>query len=44
MPELNTLNATLVYPEDILRWSVETYGDRLAVVTSFQTTGIVTVS
>ncbi|HVU10621.1 MAG TPA: phosphoadenylyl-sulfate reductase [Phototrophicaceae bacterium] len=43
MPELNMLNATLVYPEDILRWSVETYGDHLAVVTSFQTTGIVTL-
>ena len=43
MPELNALNATLVYPEDILRWSVDTYGDRLAVVTSFQVTGIVTL-
>jgi phosphoadenosine phosphosulfate reductase len=31
------------YPQDILRWAAETYGDRLAVVTSFQPTGIVTL-
>ena len=41
--ELNTLNATLDYPEDTLRWAVDCYGDRLAVVTSFQVTGIVTL-
>jgi phosphoadenosine phosphosulfate reductase len=28
-------------PESILRWAAKTYGDRLAVVTSFQPTGIV---
>ncbi len=43
MLELNALNASLVYPEDILHWAVESYHDRLAVVTSFQTTGIVTL-
>jgi phosphoadenosine phosphosulfate reductase len=31
------------YPQDILRWAAETYGDKLAVVTSFQPTGIVTL-
>jgi len=30
-------------PQDILRWASETYGDKLAVVTSFQITGIVTL-
>jgi len=30
-------------PQDILRWAAETYGDQLAVVTSFQPTGIVTL-
>ncbi len=30
-------------PQDILRWAAETYGDKLAVVTSFQPTGIVTL-
>jgi phosphoadenosine phosphosulfate reductase len=30
-------------PQDILRWASETYGDQLAVVTSFQITGIVTL-
>lgn len=29
------------YPQDILAWAVEQYGNRLAVVTSFQPTGIV---
>lgn len=29
------------YPQDILAWAVETYGNQLAVVTSFQPTGIV---
>jgi phosphoadenosine phosphosulfate reductase len=43
MLEFNTLNASLVYPEDILHWAVEAYGERLAVVTSFQPTGIVTL-
>lgn len=31
------------YPQEILRWAVETYGSKLAVVTSFQPTGIVTL-
>lgn len=43
MQDMNALNASLVYPEDILQWAVESYGERLAVVTSFQTTGIVTL-
>ncbi len=43
MPDLNALNATLVYPEDILQWAVDAYRERLAVVTSFQVTGIVTL-
>lgn len=30
-------------PQDILRWASETYGDQVAVVTSFQITGIVTL-
>jgi len=30
-------------PAAILRWAVDTFGDRLAVVTSFQPTGIVTL-
>lgn len=30
------------YPQDILRWATEAYGSRLALVTSFQPTGIVT--
>lgn len=41
--ELNTLNTTLDYPEDILQWAVAAYGSKLAVVTSFQLTGIVTM-
>lgn len=28
-------------PQDLLRWAVQTYSDKLAVVTSFQPTGIV---
>ncbi|MFN8447461.1 MAG: hypothetical protein U0521_02395 [Anaerolineae bacterium] len=43
MLDFNSLNASLVYPEDILQWAVAAYGDRLAVVTSFQGTGIVTL-
>ncbi len=31
------------YPSDVLRWAAEAYGDQLAVVTSFQPTGIVTL-
>jgi phosphoadenosine phosphosulfate reductase len=31
------------YPQDILRWAAENFGDQLAVVTSFQPTGIVTL-
>mgnify|MGYP002713104736 CR=1 FL=1 len=30
-------------PQAILRWAVENFGDRLAVVTSFQPTGIATI-
>src|SRR5215510_15355593 len=40
--ELNTHFET-AYPQDALRWAAETYGERLAVVTSFQPTGIVTL-
>ena len=43
MLDFNALNASLVYPEDILHWAVEAYSGRLAVVTSFQVTGIVTL-
>jgi phosphoadenosine phosphosulfate reductase len=31
------------HPQTILRWAVETYGDKLALVTSLQPTGIVTL-
>jgi phosphoadenosine phosphosulfate reductase len=41
--ELNTLNMSLDYPEDILQWAVAAYGSKLAIVTSFQLTGIVTM-
>ena len=30
-------------PFEILSWASETFGDKLAIVTSFQTTGIVTL-
>ncbi len=30
-------------PQDVLRWATETYGNKLAIVTSFQPTGIVTL-
>ncbi len=43
MLDFNALNASLVYPEDILNWSASAYQERLAVVTSFQVTGIVTL-
>lgn len=38
-----TLNTQFenAYPQDILRWAAENYGSQLAVVTSFQPTGIV---
>ncbi len=43
--ELEQLNEQFetVYPQDILRWAAEIYGGKLAVVTSFQPTGIVTL-
>lgn len=43
--DLDQLNVQFenAYPQDILRWAAESYGDRLAVVTSFQPTGIVTL-
>jgi phosphoadenosine phosphosulfate reductase len=31
------------YPQEVLRWAAETYGNRLVVVTSFQPTGIITM-
>jgi phosphoadenosine phosphosulfate reductase len=31
------------YPQDVLRWAINTFGSRIAVVTSFQPTGIVTL-
>lgn len=31
------------HPQEILRWAVETYGDKLALVTSLQPTGMVTL-
>jgi len=39
---LNTEFET-TYPQAALQWAAETYGDKLAVVTSFQPTGIVTL-
>ncbi len=43
--ELSQINAELesAHPSTILRWAAERFGDRLAVVTSFQPTGIVTL-
>jgi phosphoadenosine phosphosulfate reductase len=43
--DFSTLNTQFetAYPQDVLRWAAETYGDKLAVVTSFQPTGIVTL-
>jgi phosphoadenosine phosphosulfate reductase len=45
LQDLTELNTAFEggYPEDALRWAAETYGDKLAVVTSFQPTGIVTL-
>ena len=31
------------HPQEVLRWAVETYGQKVVVVTSFQPTGIVTL-
>jgi phosphoadenosine phosphosulfate reductase len=31
------------YPQEILRWAIENYGNKLALVSSFQATGIVTL-
>lgn len=42
LDELNTSLET-AYPQDILKWAVEQFGQQLAVVTSFQPTGIVTL-
>jgi phosphoadenosine phosphosulfate reductase len=42
LTELNTAFESR-YPEDALRWAAESFGDKLAVVTSFQPTGIVTL-
>jgi phosphoadenosine phosphosulfate reductase len=43
--ELPNINAEFetAHPTTILRWAAERFGDRLAVVTSFQATGIVTL-
>jgi phosphoadenosine phosphosulfate reductase len=43
--DLNELNSIFetAYPQDILRWAAEAHGKKLAVVTSFQPTGIVTL-
>lgn len=43
--DLEQLNQSFetAYPQDILLWAVEQFGERLAVVTSFQPTGIVTL-
>lgn len=43
--DLDILNTQFenAYPQDILGWAAERYGDQLAVVTSFQPTGIVTL-
>jgi phosphoadenosine phosphosulfate reductase len=40
---LQDINAQLesASPQEVLRWAVDTYGDKLAVVTSFQPTGLV---
>ena len=40
--QLNT-DFEQTYPQDVLRWAVETFGEKLAVVTSFQPTGIATL-
>ncbi len=45
LADLNNLNANFetAYPQDVLRWAADTFGLKLAVVTSFQPTGIVTL-
>jgi phosphoadenosine phosphosulfate reductase len=42
---LEAINERLenAYPQDVLRWAADTYGKGLAVVTSFQPTGIATL-
>ncbi|MEP7285860.1 MAG: phosphoadenylyl-sulfate reductase [Chloroflexota bacterium] len=42
LPQLN-IDFEAGSPQDVLRWAAEMYGDSLAVVTSFQPTGIVTL-
>lgn len=39
--QLDQLNA--MKPEELLAWAAENYGDRAGIVTSFQTTGCVTI-
>lgn len=43
--EIQQLQADLenAYPQEILKWAHDYYGDKLVVITSFQTTGIVTL-
>ncbi len=45
LDDLTVLNTAFEagYPQDALAWAAQTYGDKLAVVTSFQPTGIVTL-
>jgi phosphoadenosine phosphosulfate reductase len=45
LEEIAAANQALegAYPQQVLRWAVETFGDKLAIVTSFQPTGIVTL-
>lgn len=42
---VNALTAEFeeAYPQEILRWAADTFGEQLTVVTSFQPTGIVTL-
>jgi phosphoadenosine phosphosulfate reductase len=44
-PDFDSLNLQLesASPDRLLQWAVETFGDGLAVVTSFQPTGIITL-
>src|SRR5215217_3531805 len=45
MDEVQQLNKAFetAYPQDVLRWASQTFGNCLATVTSFQPTGIVTL-
>ncbi|HLY27146.1 MAG TPA: phosphoadenylyl-sulfate reductase [Aggregatilineales bacterium] len=45
LADLHNLNANFesAYPQDVLRWAADTFGLKLATVTSFQPTGIVTL-